>query len=257
MTSHQIADFNIDAPPSKGASAVCNRLRSKHCFATEQELVAAIRTTFPASAWTWLSELKSANGVADLVAVKSSASPGPPSLNDIAQRWVYPLKCLPSHISVTATCFAQQFATSAGYAREILHSYHRAGFCEYAAGTKTWTKVRDPLPVVERIVALEVKLRDWRRALYQATRYLDYATQAWVVLDHRALAAALAHADDFVQRGIGLMGLSRAGEIEVIAHPAKRGPRMPARYWQANAEIARRLATSAPQELAVEALQAV
>jgi hypothetical protein len=35
-----------------------------------------------------------------------------------------------------------------------------------------------PEPVAKKIVAIEAKLRDWRRALYQAAQHVAYASQA-------------------------------------------------------------------------------
>jgi hypothetical protein len=226
-------------------------------FTTEQDLVNAVRLTFLSSQWVWLPELKSANGIADLVAVKTSRDPYPSSLSAVPHRWVYPLKCLPIRLGITAISFAQEFGTSVDYAREILRSCEKAGFCEYDTRARTWTKVIEPRPVAEKIVAVEVKLRDWRRALYQAVRYLDYASESWVVLDQVAMAGALSNAEDFATQGVGLVCMSCEGDIEVVVRASTRGPRMPTRYWQANAEISRRLHASLPQECAMETLHAI
>ena len=51
------------------------------------------------------------------------------------------------------------------------------------------------LPVSARpfsnVVAVEVKSRDWRRALVQAYRYPKFSAKAWVLLDDNCITAAL------------------------------------------------------------------
>jgi hypothetical protein len=139
-------------------------------------------------------------------------------------------------------------------ARAVLKSYADCGFCMYRADQGTWIKQRDPSPVAERIIAIEAKLSDWRRALYQASRYLDYANQSWVVLDSKAFANARLHVDEFQHRGIGLAGVSPRAEFEVACTAVLRTPRLPQRFWQVNAEISRHLAASRLQMAPVEAV---
>lgn len=122
----------------------------------------------------------------------------------------------------------------------------RAGFRDcrrprHICHRRAWIKRRDPSPVAERIIAIEAKLSDWRRALYQASRYLDYANQSWVVLDSKAFASACLQVDEFQHRGIGLAGVSPRGEFEVACAAVLRTPRLPQRFWLANAAISRHL----------------
>jgi hypothetical protein len=95
--------------------------------------------------------------------------------------------------------------------------------------------------VAQRIIAVEAKLRDWRRALYQAAQHTSYASHCWVVLDRTVLPTACKYAQQFKDRGIGLAGLSTDGQLEVVSPAGENSPRPHIRYWQANAEIARRL----------------
>ena len=83
-------------------------------------------------------------------------------------------------------------------------------------------------------------------ALYQAVQYASYASEAWVVLDGASLQSAAEHVDEFETRGIGLMGLTARGHSEILATPSQRAPRNSGRFWQANAEIARRLFQERP-----------
>lgn len=240
------------------SAGVASRTLDKQRFDSEQDLVTAIKVAFASegsASWVWLSELESPNGIADLVAVRLSAGRGAsPSLGHIPPRWAYALKCLPYRSSFTLDWFAQAFCATTSYARGILQLYASAGFCHRDACDRSWSKIEEPRPIAEKIVAVEAKLRDWRKALYQATRYLDYAAQSWVVLDRSALSAALPHVDGFWQRGIGLMGLGRHGELEVVSHARNRTPRMIARFWHVNTETARRVDDSFFEKSPVEAV---
>jgi hypothetical protein len=139
--------------------------------------------------------------------------------------------------------FCTRFGVSESSAHGILTAYTDADYCVYKPGERVWVKTRDPVPVVDRIVALEAKLRDWRRALYQAVQYASYAFESWVVLDIASLHSALVHVDEFERRGVGLLGLSADGESEVVSTAVRRQPRNHERFWRANAEIVRRLPT--------------
>lgn len=214
-------------------------------FSTEQELVSAFWDLFSqvtSHSWTWLRELDSPAGIADIVAVSLSEGwQQQTSMARVPTRWLYPLKSLSLGQELDAKGFASYFGVSDSCAHSVLSAYVSAGYCVHKAEQRRWTKVKDPLPVVDRIVAVEAKLRDWRRALYQAVQYASYASEAWVVLDGASLQSAAVHVDEFEGRGIGLMGLTAKGHSEILATPAQSPPRNSGRFWQANAEIARRL----------------
>lgn len=214
-------------------------------FVTEEQLTSAIRTTFAqqnSATWQWIDEFNSQSGTADLVAValrrdwKQEAS-----IRQVPARWLYPLTMLSLGVSIDAKAFSSRFGVSESSAHAALAAYADAKYCTYNPGQRVWIKTRDPLPVAERIVALEAKLRDWRRALYQAVQYTSYAFEVWVVLDTTFLHSALVHVDEFERRGIGLLGLSANGECEIVNPAARKPPRNHERFWQANAEIVRRL----------------
>lgn len=226
--------------PEPGAEAF-------HGFSTEQQLVSAFWKLFGQAAsasrtWKWLREFNSPCGIADIVAVSLSRDwQRQISIAHIPARWLYPLKSLSLEQEFDAKKFALDFGVSESCAQNVLSAYVGAGYCVYRAAQRSWIKVQEPLPIVDRIVAVEAKLRDWRRALYQAVQYAAYSSEAWVVLDRRCLPSASLHIDEFEKRGVGLMGLSATGDSEIVAKPTHRPPRNHGRFWQANAEIAKRL----------------
>lgn len=223
-------------------------IRRASGFVTEEHLISAIRTTFvqqSSANWQWIDEFNSQSGTADLVAValrrdwKQEAS-----MRQVPVRWLYPLTMLSLGAATDVKSFSTRFGVSESAAHAALAAYTEANYCTYNPEQRVWIKARDPLPVAERIVAVEAKLRDWRRALYQAVQYTSYAFEVWVVLDTAFLHSALVHVDEFERRGIGLLGLSANGESELVNPAARKPPRNHERFWQANAEIVRRLPIS-------------
>jgi hypothetical protein len=71
---------------------------------------------------------------------------------------------------------------------------------------------------VRRMVAVELKLSDWRKALYQAMSYSHWADEAWVVMG-RSVSADLR--DAAVNAGVGVALLDGEAMI-VVAKPTRR-----------------------------------
>jgi len=78
-----------------------------------------------------------------------------------------------------------------------------------------------PFPgLLRAVTAIELKLRDWRKALDQAARYRSFAERSLVVVDSDRSTRARANAVAFQFNGIGLASLSACGELEqVVAAP--------------------------------------
>jgi hypothetical protein len=108
-------------------------------------------------------------------------------------------------------------------------------------------------PVVRRLVAVELKLRDWQKGLAQAVRYRRWADASWVILG----ATGVSHASASSRKaGIGLARMSPDGEW-MEAHKAKhRRPSIPLeRRWAEEQILAQALRADArPHE--IRALQA-
>lgn len=223
----------------------CHVLEAHEAFTSETQLVDSIQSTFDSASsvqWTWMKELNSPSGIADLVAIELSKNwQQARSISLVPARWLYALKRLPMETIVSAKSFAHGHGVTEATAHAILSAYTQATFCEFEPLKQVWTKRSDPLPIAQKIVAIEAKLRDWRRALYQAVQYASFAFESWVVMDKGSLHSVAVHLDEFERRGIGLIGLSKTGQVELLNAASHRMPRMPERFWQANAEISRRL----------------
>jgi hypothetical protein len=77
-------------------------------------------------------------------------------------------------------------------------------------------------PVVRRAVAVELKLRDWMRAIRQACAYRGWANASWVILAREPPAAAVDAARSAV---LGLAVLLPDGTAKSMIRPAVRTDR--------------------------------
>ncbi len=75
------------------------------------------------------------------------------------------------------------------------------------------------------IVAVELKLRDWRAALRQATAYQVGADRAWVAMPLAEASRAYRHRHRFEAEGVGLLAVDDQGRVRAPL-PAATSPRL-------------------------------
>ncbi|HUV59164.1 MAG TPA: hypothetical protein VMW09_03525 [Desulfatiglandales bacterium] len=63
------------------------------------------------------------------------------------------------------------------------------------------------------IIAFEMKLRNWKRALSQAFKYRAFANISYVVIDHDYSNAALKNIEKFKRSNIGLVSIDKEGQV--------------------------------------------
>lgn len=208
-------------------------------FKSEEALVSKYVTTLSINRdLVIFRELDSPNGVADIVYFSEhSQSRRAPSIGDIAPRWAFALKTLPYRKLFTIALFQQLAGVARPTALNILKSFDKAGFCVPGKKLGTWIKVASPTPRATNIVAVEAKLRDWKKALAQAYRYQDYASQAWVLLDAAFASSALKQLPHFKRLNVGLLTLNTEGTLKVFNKPQKRRPRSIIRYWHIQCQL--------------------
>lgn len=68
---------------------------------------------------------------------------------------------------------------------------------------------------VSYVVAVELKLRNWRRGFLQAFRYKNFCNEVYLVLDRRHLAPALQRTEQFIRAGIGLASINPGGDLQI------------------------------------------
>jgi hypothetical protein len=73
-------------------------------------------------------------------------------------------------------------------------------------------------------VAIEAKLKNWKRALNQAYRYKWFASASYVVLDEKNINGALTNIDQFEKMNVGLASIDKIGNVIVIHKPIAEKP---------------------------------
>ncbi len=77
---------------------------------------------------------------------------------------------------------------------------------------------------VHHVIAIELKLSSWKRALMQAFRYRSFAWESYVVLDEKRSSPALSNVATFKKHNIGLATYSQDGFFKIIFKPKIKEP---------------------------------
>ncbi|MGD7023603.1 hypothetical protein ACQCVK_13465 [Rossellomorea vietnamensis] len=67
-----------------------------------------------------------------------------------------------------------------------------------------------------KFIAYEVKLYNWKRALYQAIQYKGFANKSYVVMPHKNIKPAINNLQAFVANNIGLIEVYNDGSFKTI-----------------------------------------
>lgn len=73
------------------------------------------------------------------------------------------------------------------------------------------------------IVAIEFKLKNWKKALQQAFRYRNFSCESYVFLDSAFISSAVKNIEEFERFNIGLCGVTEDG-IESYFKPNRKVP---------------------------------
>jgi hypothetical protein len=93
--------------------------------------------------------------------------------------------------------------------------------------------------ILPEVVAIEIKVSNWRGALSQATRNLVFAHRSFVALPG-ALAKRVRTAPEFRLLGVGIIAVEESDRVTI----SRRARRTPPRSWRYYYELAARVATS-------------
>lgn len=73
-------------------------------------------------------------------------------------------------------------------------------------------------------IAIEAKLKNWKRALHQAYRYKWFASTSYVVLDEKRISGAILNIDIFKKMNVGLACINKNGIVSILFKPKKEKP---------------------------------
>lgn len=73
---------------------------------------------------------------------------------------------------------------------------------------------------LQEVVAIEAKLKDWKRGLYQAYRYRSYADKSYLAVYAKSINAPLKHIEEFKKFNVGLIEVAET-YVKVHYRPKK------------------------------------
>lgn len=139
----------------------------------------------------------------------------------------------------------QQIATEIGRTRATVRFWlammHEQGIVREVGQVGYVLGPKSRLPDCE-IWCFEGKLRNWSRALYQATRYRAFSHRSFVVMPHDCIRPAFANLDRFRRARVGLISVDDCGTLVVHAKPRYHRPRSPIMYTMATGRVLAKLA---------------
>jgi DNA-binding transcriptional ArsR family regulator len=114
-----------------------------------------------------------------------------------------------------------------GVSRPVLRKWVRelveAKLIEKEAGDSYRLIASQKIPKVE-ICSFELKLKNWQRALYQATRYRSFSQRVFVVMPPYSAEVAYKHKLLFERANIGLVSHDTTGKSRILVRPKIRPP---------------------------------
>ncbi|KRS22457.1 hypothetical protein AAY72_03205 [Alishewanella sp. WH16-1] len=212
-------------------------------FDTEFDLVNKfedLMTVFLSNQYTLEREFDCGYGIADAVLFKHRLGESVVDLSQISPDWAYTLKTLPYRKSFDINFIRTISGVSLSSAKKALDEFVNAGFCVRKPDAQ-FVKIKQPRTLTSNIVAFEAKLRDWKKALIQASRYKTFANESWVLLDRSQANAAISNLAEFEKFNIGLATFSTDGTYDVYHEPTTETARSSIAFWKANTLLAKRL----------------
>ncbi len=130
------------------------------------------------------------------------------------------LKRIVSFIELIETTRCSKKAVSDSLKKLINYKYIKQIDNSYAVKRKYELPFRNNF-------AIETKLKDWKRALYQAYRYKWFAEFAYVVMDEHYAEPAIQNLDLFIRYNVGFATISTNGNLIRYFNPKRNKPHDP------------------------------
>lgn len=71
----------------------------------------------------------------------------------------------------------------------------------------------------KNIITIEVKLKNWKRALQQAYKYRSFSDIAFICMDEKNIKPALENIDMFKRSNIGLLSIDKNNKVKIYYEP--------------------------------------
>ncbi len=152
-----------------------------------------------------LEEFDSYNGIPDMV-LGSFNSKVKSRLNycTVDYNWVAPLTSFRKNDIVSLSEFSEKFGISKRKATQVLKQYRVAGYLK-EIDSSTFEVAREYEMMAKAIISIEGKLKNWRRAVFQAQRYKRFSNLSFVLLEEKYSNPAIENIDLFKNANVGLI----------------------------------------------------
>ena len=77
---------------------------------------------------------------------------------------------------------------------------------------------------IDYIISIELKLKNWKRALKQAFKYRSFSNESFVVMDEASIKFVSKKLDLFIKSNIGLASFNKNIEFKIHYYPKKSTP---------------------------------
>ena len=171
-----------------------------------------------------LKEFDSYVGIADLVVgtykpnLSRKVCREPVNLN-----WVHPLTDLRLNQRISVDEFKYKYNLSTKSSIKRLNEYVQSGFLKIIE-VHQYIVTKEYEVITENIVAIEAKLKNWKRALFQAKRYKKFSDFAFVLLDESYANSAISNLEKFGADNIGLVTMNNTS-FTIHHLPNKQNPK--------------------------------
>ncbi|MGO2129282.1 MAG: hypothetical protein ACTH4U_11115 [Pseudoalteromonas prydzensis] len=179
-------------------------------------------------------------GIADAVIFNYKSDSSLLDLSKIQDDWAYTLKSLPYRQNFDVYLLAEMSGASLAVSKKALKKFIEAGYCEERSNG-LYVKLRQPKLLCTSMIAIEAKLRDWKKAIWQANRYKIFSNESWVLLDKKHSSAAIKNLNEFKRFNTGLATFSPKGCYEVHFSPKREAHKSDFALWRANTLLAKSL----------------
>jgi hypothetical protein len=197
-------------------------------FATEKQLVDKLKLNFN-SFCDWntekfdtniLEEVNLGFGIADLVISRVTMEEVQSANLNYFDILIY--KIIESNEQVS---FQKIKEITKATENQIKKSLKKLLLDSYIKEQDTFFNIRDSYKsITSKTIAIEAKIKNWKRALNQAFRYKWFASQSYVVLDSKYANSAISNIAEFKKINVGLAEINIKGELTIHHKPKSEKP---------------------------------
>lgn len=197
-------------------------------FKSEQEMVDLLQEQLPGPFFQRqddtlvLSEVNLGYGIADLVVTQYSSPTGIDRKGFLGALHITILDLLQRVKSITIPSIEQRTRASKRSINQCVKLLVEESFASIEYDVVKLEK--EYSSSIKNTIAIEAKLKNWKRALNQAYRYKSFSNESYVCMPEASSRPAVANLQLFIKMEVGLFTISKAGELNLLYNPPTEQP---------------------------------